>query len=637
MLGIFGLKKKSNSALKMGIYDILPISMTDIEEIKQKTDIVAFISEYVQLKKTGANFKGLCPFHSEKTPSFVVSPERQIWHCFGGCNDGGDAIKFLMRIENIEFFEALKILAKKTGVKLSSSSEQTKSGEIREKLYEINHLASEFYNYILTSHPLGNKALEYLEGRKISQNSIKLFQLGYAPASWDSLTKFLSKKNYGVEEMFNAGLVSRSGIGNIFDRFRGRVIFTLRDQRGNVVGFAGRLLDPDAKEAKYINTAETPVYVKGDLLYGLEITKEDIKKEGFAVVVEGEIDCISSYQSGVRNVVAIKGSALTDGQIALLKRYTENIYLSLDSDFAGDSAVHRGILAADAAGLNIKVVTFKEAKDPDELIKIDPSLWHRAVKNAASFYDFVIDSATSRFDSSKPEDLKKIISETAKYLSPIENLVVRDHYIKKLAKKIGANADDLESQMVKEFRKSQFLRTSTNSAVDLKAEPTTLKSRSELLEEYLLSILLQAPSPADYLLIASIRLKSSDFESPALGKIYQLMLSLVDNPKSDVSIPGEKFDINIMAKFIPAELEAIFNRLYLIELKIDLTKQPEVLSEIQQTVWEIKELTLREKLKKISGEIKKKDNSEQLEKDFAETMNALQSLMEQKALVYQSN
>lgn len=610
--------------------------MTDIEQIKEKIDIVSFIGEYVALKKTGANFKGLCPFHNEKTPSFVVSPERQIWHCFGGCNDGGDVFKFLMRVENIEFPEALKILAKRAGVKLSENVTQTRSAEIRERLYEINHMAAEFYNYILTTHPLGQKARDYLKERRISDSSIKLFTIGYAPASWDSLTKFLLKKKYSTEDLFSAGLTSRSGIGNVFDRFRGRVIFTLKDSRGNVVGFAGRLMDPNAKEAKYINTAETPVYIKGDVLYGLDITKEEIKKEGFAVFVEGEIDCIASYQAGVRNVVAIKGSALTDGQIKLIKRYTENIYLSLDSDFAGDSAVHRGILAADAAGLNIKVVTFSEAKDPDELIKKDQTLWHKAVKNAVNFYDFVIDSAVAKIDKGDVNSTKKAVAEIAKYLEPIDNLVVKDHYLRKLASMIDMDTDDLKTQLAKEFRKGAlFPRTPTTENPDTQ-NGSVMRSRIEALEEYLIATLLQSSNPADFLLIASIRLRIEDFTNPVLGKIYQILVSLVDNPKSDVALPG-KFEINQMAKLIPPEIEDTFNRLYLLELRIDLTKKTEVMGEVQNCVWEIKELSLRDKLKKISGEIKKSQNSENLEKDFAAATADLQKLMEQKALVYSSN
>lgn len=610
--------------------------MTDVEQIKQKIDIVTLIGEYVVLKKAGANFKGLCPFHSEKTPSFVVSPERQIWHCFGGCNDGGDVFKFLMKIESIEFSEALKMLAKKSGVTLTGGYQTTKSGEIKDKICAINHMASEFYHYILMSHLSGEKAREYLKERKISEDSIKLFSIGYAPQSWDSLTKFLLNRGYSQDDLFKAGLVSKSGIGNLFDRFRGRVIFTLKDHRGNVVGFAGRLLDAQAKEAKYINTAETPVYVKGEVLYGMEITKEEIKKEGFAVVVEGEIDAISSYQAGVRNVVAIKGSALTEGQVNLLKRYTENICLSLDSDFAGDAAVHRGILMADAAGFNIRVATFDQAKDPDELIKINPALWHQAIKKAINFYDFVIDSAVEKYGVDEPGQTKIVVAQVAKYLVPIDNLVVKDHYLKKLANKINMPVDDLETQLIKEFKKTQ-LSKSLNVVESKDAETIKVpKNRGSLLEEYLVAILLQAAHPADYLLLTSIRLKIEDFSNPALGKIYQLLLSLVDNPGSDVSIPGNKFDINVMAGFIPAELMEIFNRLYLTDLNLDLDNQAEVLSEIQKTVWEIKELCLRQKLKQISGQIKKNADDEGLEKDFTETTVALQKLLEQKALIRDS-
>lgn len=606
--------------------------MTDLEQIKQKIDIVALISEYVPLKKTGANFKGLCPFHAEKTPSFVVSPERQIWHCFGGCNDGGDAFKFLMRMENIEFGEALRILAEKAGVKISRTFQNSRTTELREKIFEINHLASEYYSYILASHPLGEKARDYLQERKIAENSWKLFSLGYAPQSWDNLAKFLAGKKYDQEDIFKAGLVSKSTIGNTFDRFRGRLIFALKDPRGNVVGFAGRLLDPEAKEAKYVNTSETPVYVKGDVLYGLEITKEEIKKEGFAVVVEGEIDAIQSYQAGVRNVVAIKGSALTGGQVGLLKRYTENIYLSLDADYAGDQAAHRGIETADQAGLNIKVVTFTEAKDPDELIKKDPNLWRGAVKNAVNFYDFIIDSALAKYAPNDPQGAKKIVGETAKFLGKIENLVVREHYFRKLAGKLGTSLESLEAQIDKELRRGKIPLPSA----DVSPAAPTKKLRDEVLEEYLLATLLQSPNPADYVVISTIRLAAEDFTNPTLGKIYQIMTTFIDNPKSDVSLAsGEKFDINQLAALIPPELLDTFNRLYLSEIHTDFDDSAKVLSEIQKTVWEIKELSLRQKLRNLSGEIKKDSESSDLEKNFMETTDALQKLLEQKALVLQ--
>ncbi len=602
--------------------------MTDLELIKQKIDIVSYISESVVLKKTGANFKGLCPFHAEKTPSFIVSPERQIWHCFGACQEGGDIFKFLMKMENLEFPEALKILADRAGVKLTSYT-PSKTTELREKIFAVNHLASEFYNYILTSHVLGQKARDYLETRRISESSIKLFGIGYAPNSWDSLIKFLAKKGYPSSDLEAAGLVSKSGIGHFFDRFRGRLIFTLKDHRGNVVGFAGRLLDPNASEAKYVNTAETAVYVKGDVLYGLDVTREDIKKAGFAVVVEGEIDAIQSYQAGIRNVVAIKGSALTFGQVALIKRYTENISLSLDADYAGDSAAHRGIETADAAGLNIKVVTFSDAKDPDELIKQDPSLWRKAVEKASNFYDFIIDSAVAKHDLKEPQGAKAVVSEVAKFIAPIENLVVKNHYLKKLTTILDISYDDLETQLDKEWRKTQLGAISSPKP---EPAPTSPKSRSELLEEYLLTLLLQSTKPADYLLLISSRVLPDDFTSPAMGKIYQLLLSLVDNPKSDVAL-ASGFSIKEFVKLVPPELIDTVDRLYLSENKIGLASDSDIVAEIQKIAWEIRELSLRTKLRQLSSEIKKGDDSSTLTKNFAETTAILQRLIEEKSLI----
>lgn len=605
--------------------------MNDLDEIKQKIDIVTLVSEYVALKKTGSNFKGLCPFHNEKTPSFVVSPERQIWHCFGGCNDGGDIFKFLMRIENIEFSEALKILADRAGVKLTGSLQKNKTTELRERIFQMNKLASEFYTFILTSHPTGERARKYLADRKITENSIKLFGIGYAPNSWETLRNFLTKKGFTPGEMEAAGLVSKSAIGNAFDRFRGRVMFTLRNHRGEVVGFAGRLFEKDAKEAKYVNTSETPVYIKGDQLFAIDIAKEEIKKAGFAVVVEGEIDAIASYQAGVRNVVAIKGSALTAGQVTLLKRYTENIYLSLDTDFAGDAAAHRGIEIADSAGLTIKVVSFTEAKDPDELIKLDPRLWHEAIKNAVPFYDYVINSSLKKYDPQSPIDAKKIVSEVAKFIMPIENLVVKSHYIKKLAKILDMAEETLEAQLTKDWRKNVFLVTNGRAVVE--NEKPALRSRVQVLEEYLLSIILQSTNPSDYLILIAPRLSGEDFSDTVLGKIYQLLWSIVSNPKSDVVIPHEKFDIKQFAQAIPEELLPTFDRLYLSEINVDFGNDQTVLSEVQKTAWEIKELSLREKLKKISDQMKADQESEELTEQFSEVTRAIQRLRDERGLI----
>jgi DNA primase len=274
--------------------------MTDIDEIKSRLNIVDIIGKTVKLKKTGRNFKGLCPFHNEKTPSFIVSPDRQIFHCFG-CGKGGTVFDFIMEYQHVDFAEALEDLAHLAGVKLTRGISTTPEGNLREKLYAVNHLSSEFYHYILTKHTLGEKGLLYLKNRGITDKSIKTFSLGYSPNSWDGLYKFLRKKGYEDDLIEKAGLVSRmehprEGGRGYYDRFRGRVMFTLKDHRGNVVGFAGRVLDPSTssgqvlQEAKYINTSETPVYVKSNVLYALDVTKDAIQKANEAVIMEGELD-----------------------------------------------------------------------------------------------------------------------------------------------------------------------------------------------------------------------------------------------------------------------------------------------------------------------------------------------------------
>lgn len=603
--------------------------MTDTEIIKQKIDIVDLISESVVLKKTGANFKGLCPFHNEKTSSFVVSQERQIWHCFGGCQDGGDIFKFVMKQENCDFPEALKLLAKRAGVTLSNQFD-TQASDLREKIYKINKLAADYYSYILTSHKIGKDALEYLQNRQISDSSIKLFSLGYAPSSWDSLINFFVKKKYSLTDLDQAGLVSKSSSGKFFDRFRGRLMFTLKDQHGNVVGFAGRTLDPNAKEAKYINTAETAVYVKGNVLYGLEVNKEEIKKQNAAVVVEGEIDLIQSYQSGVRNIVAIKGSALTEGQVQLLKRYTQNLLLALDSDFAGNQAAHRGILIADSAGLDIKVISFSEAKDPDELIKKDPGLWRKAVDSAVPFYDYIISSALSKFDPASATGAKQIVTDTAKFLSPIENLVVKSHYLKKLASKLDVQVETLETQLDKEYRKQQL---SLGPSLSIPS-PTPVKEnrpRQEILGEYLLSLLLQSGRPADYLVLISQRTLDEDFSTPPLKVIY--------NRLRDFTQTVPLFDLKSFANSFEPEYLATLDRLCLIDLSVDPKDDEAVLSEVSKTSWELRELSLRNQLKDISLKLKSAtdENTDNFQTEFQKISEKLSKLTEEKQLISQTN
>jgi len=377
--------------------------MSDIDEVKNRLNIVDIVGERVSLKKAGRNFKGLCPFHHEKTPSFMVSPERATFHCFG-CGKGGSVIDFVMEYEHIDFVESLEQLAGRAGVTLTKRYGDSPEQKLKEKMYEVNQLTSEFYQYMLTNHHVGKKALLYLKNRGISDKSIKIFGLGYSPNSWDALSLFLKKKKYDERILDQAGLTVKGNRGS-YDRFRGRVMFTLRDHRGKVVGFSGRVLDPTGKglpagrqEAKYINTSETPVYVKSNVLYGLDVTKGAIAKSGEAILMEGELDLISSFQEGVGNVVAIKGSALTEGHVHLLKRFTKTLVFCLDSDIAGDAASRRGIDISEREGLEMKAIIIPSGKDPDDAVREDPIAFKKAVSAAIPIYDFFLTSIKKRFD-----------------------------------------------------------------------------------------------------------------------------------------------------------------------------------------------------------------------------------------------
>lgn len=560
-----------------------------LEEIKRKIDIVELINEFVPLKKTGQNFKALCPFHSETIPSFIVSPERQIWHCFGACNEGGDIFGFLMKMEGLEFGEALRTLAKRAGVKLRryrpSEAEKQKG-----LLYEINHLASEFYHYLLTSHRVGKQALQYIKAKRgVTDESLQLFKLGFAPAMWDGLQKFLvGKKGYKLDDLEKAGLVIKGEKGRgYYDRFRARLMFPLYDHRGNIAGFAGRTLDPTQEEAKYINTPETIIYHKSDLLYSLNQTREAIKKANLAVVVEGELDTISSYQAGVKNVVAIKGSALTENQVGLIKRFAENITLALDKDVAGDQAARRGIQIADQVGLSIKVVELKGGKDPDEVAQKDASLWQELVKKAVPVYDYFLDSAFSRFDAKTAEGKRAIGQELVPVLAKISDEIVRAHYTDQLAERLKVGEEAVVAQINKFL--TQEAETVSREGFEELAEK---ESRREILEEHLLALAFQAN------MWSFLRKKRvlAIAKTPRFCRIIEILGKYLKKYKD---LKSER-----LAKMLPAELVQVFDKLYLLDSGRLIDKEDSVEKELEMTLSELEKLTLREDLQDISNQIK---------------------------------
>lgn len=561
--------------------------MTDVELIKSKIDIVEFLSDYIQLKKAGRNYKALCPFHSEKTPSFVVSVDRQTWHCFGACAMGGDVIKFLEKWENIDFLEALKILSARSGVTLSRYT-STDEGKQKEKFYSINHMAAEFFSYILTSHPLGQKAMNYLKERKIKDETIKTFTLGYAPNSWDSLSKFLKKKGYSPDDVFTAGLTVKSNQGRFYDRFRGRLMFALKDPRGNILGFSGRKLPPqNEKEAKYVNTSDTPIYTKGNTLYGLDVTRDFLKREKTAIVVEGEFDLLSSFQTGVTNVVAIKGSALTEGQVLLLKRHVETILLALDSDFAGNEAARRGIEVAESAGLTVKVVRVISGKDPAESAVEAPHLWKKAVAQASPIYDFIIENAIKKYGKTDAFAKRKVGDESIPFLAKITNPIILSHYVKILAKELDVTEESIENAIDLSIKKRP-------QEIPILQEKKA-GDRNLLLEEHILSLILQSESPKKMLLTTFEILTLSDFSQPPVAKILELLTSYFQS--------HEELDIKIFGKVLTPEISPAFDRAYL-HMDDDLLKNPKLFQqEFGKSIYECKKSALRRRIADLTTNI----------------------------------
>jgi len=554
-----------------------------VEEIKKRLDIIEFIGSFITLKKAGRNFKAVCPFHQEKTPSFIVSPERQIWHCFGACGEGGDVIRFLMKWENITFIEALRELAKKTGVVLRKVSFEDRLWKKRERFFNMNFLATEFFQYVLNKTRFGKKGLDYLNSREVNSSIAKKFQLGYAPDSWDSLKTFLKRKKFAEEEILENGLIIKGESGRYYDRFRGRLIFPLKDTRNNVIAFSGRTLDENAKEAKYINSPETAIYHKRETLFGINLARESIKKENNVYLVEGEFDIITPYSHGFNNFVAIKGSALTSEQLMLLKRYTDRITLFLDADTAGEEAVKRGIDEAERFDFDIRVVSLDFAKDPDEAIKKDLKSFKKVLEKPVAIYDYLINLAKKRYPSDSAFDKKKIGDEIIPYLEKISNPIVRSHYVKKLAKLLLVTEGSIENLITKLKRKKKIL-ASYKPIVSHQPK----EARELVIEKYLLSCLFQEEDNKQLFKKIFSVLTAGDFYLPADQKIIRQYVEFKNLKKDSLKI-------NNFINQLAAELKPIFDEVYLyasIEEKLNEES-------LEKVIYEIKTFSLKRQMKKI--------------------------------------
>ena len=406
-----------------------------LEDILSRVDIVEMISGYIPLKKAGSNFKANCPFHTEKTASFMVSPQRQIYHCFG-CGESGNAFKFLMRHERMEFPEAVEMLARKCGVNLpdQNTPELARAVSLNSQLYKVNELAVKFYENNLHSGS-ANPAIKYLTDRGIKLETIKEFHLGLAASGWDNLINYLRSKNVPLALMEQAGLVLPKDSGGYYDRFRQRIIFPVFDIRSRMIGFGARVMDSSLP--KYINSPETPVYVKGKNLFGFNLSKDFIRDADSVVIVEGYLDFIIPYQEGLKNIVASQGTALTLEQIKLLKRYTYNVVMVYDGDPAGEIATLRSLDLLIDEGINVKVVSLPKGMDPDTLVRQEGiSALKDKVEKAVSFFDYKLDLLRSRHDIKDAQGKTKIASEMLLTINKFDNAILRGEYTKRLSEQM---------------------------------------------------------------------------------------------------------------------------------------------------------------------------------------------------------
>ncbi len=479
--------------------------MSDTQLIKDKLDIVNLVGEYVQLKPAGVNHKGLCPFHREKSPSFMVNRERQSWHCFG-CSKGGDIFSFVQEIEGIDFVEALKLLAQKAGVELTNTRQSPKEVGQKQRLKDIVSEAARFYHKVLTELPQAEGARAYLKERGLTENTIEVWQIGFIPDQWDLLTKYLLKKGYGVDDLVVAGMtIQRDGAvagssRGFYDRFRGRIMFPIWDVHGSVVGFTGRVLvETEHSGGKYVNTPQTPLYDKSRVVFGLNKAKQAIREHDLAVLVEGQMDVIACHQAGMENVVATSGTAMTEFQIQLLARYTKNLAIAFDADAAGQAAAKRGIDVALGEGMNIRVIRIPEGagKDPDECVKKNPEVWKQAVRDAEDIMRWYMNRALLGKDLSHPKAKQEAANAMLPEIARIPFAVERDHWLREFSLALGVDIDVLKEDMRrygKEGAKSTKVSSSSQNATQQAPVVAEPQSRFDQLLEQFFELQLRFPA-----------------------------------------------------------------------------------------------------------------------------------------------
>ncbi len=544
---------------------------TPIEQIKEKLDIVEFIRSYISLQPAGKNFKAICPFHKEKTPSFIVSPERQTWHCFGACSEGGDIFKFLMKHDNLEFYETLKVLGEKAGIELKqlSPADQKQFGI----LYDINKSAKEFFRKELKQ---SKEALKYLVNRGLNKETINKFEIGFAPNKYEAVYLYLINSGYSAPDIERSGLVFKNERGNYTDRFRGRIMFPINNNFGKSVGFSGRILPQyEVPEiGKYINSPETPIFNKSKIIYGFDKTKKDIKEQNSVLLVEGQIDFLACYQDGIKNVIAISGTALTPEQLKTLHRLTNQIILNFDNDEAGLKAVERSIDLAGAIDLSVKILILKDYKDPAEAIAKKPGLMTELIKKTKPAMEFYFERYKLTNDQQPTtNDLPQFKKNIRIVLGKIKNLaspIEQSHWLKELSLRTKIEEKTLAEEMGQlkiVLPKSKTINEQVISSQALNSKSYILSSRINLIAQRLIVLASEEKKfqlkikkyfkylPLDYQIIYETIINKSPLAEKRLSNLTNL-ISL----RPGLELQGKKIDDEFYELLKYLKIEFIKNK-----------------------------------------------------------------------------
>ena len=599
--------------------------MTVVDQIKDRLDIVDVISAYVPLKKSGRTYKGLCPFHAERTPSFVVFPETGTWHCFGACGTGGDIFTFIMRIEKVDFGEALRILAEKAGVLLEERRPQEKARQdLLDRLRGANAAAAAFFHQLLLHSPQAEFARRYLAGRYLTQETIQSFELGYAPNDWEALSRHLTAQGYTIAELLEAGLIIAREEGGHYDRFRNRLMIPIRDLRGQVIGFGARALDDTPP--KYLNSPQTPIFDKGAVLFGLDRAAKTIRARSEAVIVEGYMDVMMAHQHGVTNVVAAMGTSLTEEQLRVLARLAGRLVLALDADAAGDQATLRGLnLARQSIGrrrvptlrpdgtvgeeerlaIDLRILTLPAGMDPDELIRQDIARWNELVVRAQPLVEYMMTHILRDVDLRDPLQKAAAVRQMKPILLELQDDIERYHYIQRLARRLMLDEHVVEREVVgagtarPSARPGRGRRPSAPPEAGPAEEQRPLPAgRRELtLEELCLLYLLRYPRTIFPLSFAFAEagvpfLAPGDFQRPENRYLFEQIQRAAEE--------GQLAEPAVLAGQLPAPLAGYLQELLeRAEIPLEGLDEDEILQDLSRSAFSLKGRGIRQQLSSL--------------------------------------